>query len=408
MLFEFNRFSSLLLIFFVHGFVYALLLYRKSMINDTRSDKWLSLFLFFCILYITPWMVGFAGWYDTQPYRDILFYIPFQHLYFIGPVIFFYVQSLLNPSFRFGKKEWLHLLPGTLYLLFCIVMAVTDKLLLKKYFFLANGADPDFDTWYQLTGFTSMLFYFFLSLRYYNLYKKLIVQVISYADMVFFRWVRNFLVAFLIMLCVKIVFFILGEITDMSYWDTWWYFLVFAILFYYIAITGYANSIETKIAFRPNLLQYRPALLLNYHQSSINDVEIMKEAEIIDINSIPTVEPTPSKEINSWKERILQLMQAGKAYEDPELSLTQVAKQLESNPSHVSKMVNKGFGVNFNDFVNQFRIAAVKEMLNNGEHKKQTLLGIAFECGFNSKATFNRAFKKVTGLSPKDWLQKKG
>ncbi len=134
----------------------------------------------------------------------------------------------------------------------------------------------------------------------------------------------------------------------------------------------------------------------------------MKEAEIIDINSIPTVEPTPSKEINSWKERILQLMQAGKAYEDPELSLTQVAKQLESNPSHVSKMVNKGFGVNFNDFVNQFRIAAVKEMLNNGEHKKQTLLGIAFECGFNSKATFNRAFKKVTGLSPKDWLQKKG
>ena len=134
----------------------------------------------------------------------------------------------------------------------------------------------------------------------------------------------------------------------------------------------------------------------------------MEEAEIIDINSIPTVEPIPSEEINSWKERILQLMQAGKAYEDPELSLTQVAKQLQSNPSHVSKMVNKGFGVNFNDFVNQYRIAAVKEMLSNGEHKQQTLLGIAFECGFNSKATFNRAFKKVTGLSPKDWLQKKG
>ncbi len=408
MLFDFNRFSSLLLIFFVHGFVYAALLYRKSLIQDTRSDKWLSLFLFLCILYITPWMVGFAGWYDAQPYRDVLFYVPFQHLYFIGPVIFFYVQSLLNPSFRFGKKESLHLLPGLLYLLFCVVMVVTDKLLLKKYFFLASGADPDFDTWYQLTGFASMLLYFFLSLRYYNLYKKLIVQVISYADMVFFRWVRNFLVAFLIMLCVKVVFFILGEITDMSYWDTWWYFLVFAILFYYIAITGYANSIETKIGFQPNLLQYRPALLLNYHQSSINDLEIMEEDEIIDINSIPTVEPIPSEEINSWKERILQLMQAGKAYEDPELSLTQVAKQLQSNPSHISKMVNKGFGVNFNDFVNQYRIVAVKEMLSNGEQKQQTLLGIAFECGFNSKATFNRAFKKVTGVSPKEWLQQNG
>lgn len=408
MLFDFNRFSSLLLIFFVHGFVYAALLYRKSLIQDTRSDKWLSLFLFLCILYITPWMVGFAGWYDTQPYRDILFYFPFQHLYFIGPVIFFYVQSLLNPSFRFGKKEWLHLLPGLLYLLFCVVMVVTDKLLLKKYFFLATGADPDFDTWYQLTGFASMLLYFFLSLRYYNLYKKLIVQVISYADMVFFGWVRNFLVAFLIMLCVKVVFFILGEITDMSYWDTWWYFLVFAILFYYIAITGYANSIETKIAFQPNLLQYRPALLLSYDPSFLTADKRTEDAAIIDIDSIPIAESTPSGEISNWKEKIEQLMQDGRAYEDPELSLTQVAKQLQSNPSHISKMVNKGFGVNFNDFVNQYRIVAVKEMLRNGEQKQQTLLGIAFECGFNSKATFNRAFKKATGVSPKEWLQQNG
>jgi AraC-like DNA-binding protein len=234
------------------------------------------------------------------------------------------------------------------------------------------------------------------------------VQVVSYADGVFFRWVRNFLVAFLIMLCVKVIFFILGEITDMSYWDTWWYFLVFAMLFYYIAITGYANSIETKIAFQPNLLQYRPALLLNYNPSSINDNIATEEAEIIEIDSTPIEESTPSEETNSWKEKILHLMQAGKAYEDPELSLTQVAKQLQSNPSHISKMVNKGFGVNFNDFVNQYRIEGVKEMLNNGEHKKQTLLGIAFECGFNSKATFNRAFKKVTGLSPKEWIQQNG
>ncbi|MGB3091217.1 MAG: hypothetical protein WBB20_14710, partial [Chitinophagaceae bacterium] len=283
MLFEFNRFSSLLLIFFVHGLVYAILLWRKGIVNETRSDKWLSIFLFLCILYIAPWMIGFAGWYDTQPYRDILFYVPFQQLFFIGPVIFFYVQSLLNPSFRFGKNEWWHLLPGILYLLFSIIMVVTDKLVLKKYYFLAGGQDPDFDTWYQLTGFASMLFYFFLSLRYYNLYKKLILQVVSYAELVSFRWVRNFLVAFLIMLFIKIVFFILGEITDMSYWDTWWYFFVFAILFYYIAITGYANSVETKVAFKPHLLTYRPTLLLNYSPSLTLTESVTEEAEIIAI-----------------------------------------------------------------------------------------------------------------------------
>ncbi len=405
MLFEFNRFSSLLLIFFVHGLVYALLLYRKSVIGETRSDKWLSLFLFLCILYITPWMVGFAGWYDTQPYRDILFYVPFQHLYFIGPVIFFYIQSLLNPSFRFGKKEWLQLLPGMLYLVFTLVVVVTDKLILKKYFFLANGEDPDFDTWYQLTGFLSMLIYFFVSLRYYNIYKKIIVQAISYANKVMFRWIRNFLLAFLLMLVVRVVFYILDLFVDRSYGDTWWYFLMFAIIFYYIAITGYGNSVEAKIAFRPHLLRYRPTLLLNYDSTLIEPVQIIEEAEIIEIES--SVHKTiDNQTLAAWKEKIALQMEANKLYEDAELTLTQLAKLLQTNPSFLSMIVNRGFGLNFNDFVNQFRVTAIKEMISRGEHKKQTLLAIAFECGFNSKATFNRAFKKIAGLSPKEWIGK--
>jgi AraC-like DNA-binding protein len=406
MLFDFNRYSSLLLIFFVHGLVYAILLYRKGIIKETTADKWLSFFLLLCILYITPWMVGFAGWYDAQPYRDVLFYVPFQQLYFIGPVIFFYVQSLLNPSFRFGKKEWLHFIPGLLYLFFSIVMVVTDKLVMKKYYFLANEQDPDFDTWYQLTGFLSMLIYFILSLRYYSLYKKLMVQVISYADTVMFRWIKNFLLAFLLMLITRLIFYIVGLFIPDTYINSWWYFLAFAIIFYYIAITGYANSIETKIAFQPNLLNYRPALLLNYQPTHFSDQVETEEAEVIDINSVAAAKNNTTEEVKEWKEKLLQLLQSGKAYEDPELSLTQIAKQLQSNPSFISKMVNQGFGINFNDFVNQFRIEAVKEMLSKGEHKKQTLLGIAFECGFNSKATFNRAFKKATGVSPKEWIEK--
>jgi AraC-like DNA-binding protein len=406
MLFQFGYQSSLLLIFFVHGLVYSCLLFRKGSINETRSDKWLGLFLVLCILYIAPWMLGFAGWYDNQPYRDILFYIPFQHLYFVGPVIFFYVQSLLNPSFRFDKKQWLHFLPGFLYLLFSLIIVLTDKVILKKYFFLANGNDPDFDSWYQITGFVSMLFYFLLCLRYYNLYKKLIYHVISYADSVSFRWVKNFLLAFFIILCAKLTLFIVGEIVNLWYADTWWYFIFFALLFYYIAISGYSNSVETKMPFRPNLINRKPALFLNYNPIISGNESPDEDLEIIEIESEIETDTTPDKSLIDWKQKILGLLQHEKAYEDPELSLTQVAKQLQTNPSVISMAVNKGFGLNFNDFVNQFRIERVKQMLEQGEHKKQTLLGIAFECGFNSKATFNRAFKKATGLSPKEWIQK--
>ncbi len=410
--FDFGVYSSLLLIFFVHGLVYAILLFRKGVLNESISDKWLSAFLLLCILYIAPWMLGFAGWYDNQPYRDIMFYTPFLHLFFIGPIIFFYVQSLLNPSFKFGKKEWIHLLPGILYLLYCLVILVTDKLILHDYYFLADGTDRDFDLWYQVAGFISMFVYFLFSIRYFNLYKKLMAQVVSYADVLLFRWVRNFLYAFLIMLVIKLFFYLgsfIPAFSRLDYVGPWWEYFSFAIVFYYIAITGYSNSIETKIPFRLNLLGYRSSLLLmsSAMDAASNENNFTEDAAFIEIE---TAQPAATKEDESllaeWKPRILQLIQTEKAYEDAELSLTEVAKQLKTNPTIVSKVINQGFALNFNDFINHYRIEAVKEKLKAGEQKIQTLLGIAYDCGFNSKATFNRAFKKSTGQSPKEWMEK--
>ena len=62
--------------------------------------------------------------------------------------------------------------------------------------------------------------------------------------------------------------------------------------------------------------------------------------------------------------------------------------------------------MNFNDFVNEKRAEAVITKLKKGEHVENTLLGIALDCGFNSKTTFNRAFKKHTGASPKQYILK--
>jgi AraC-like DNA-binding protein len=408
MVFYFGFYSSMLLIFFVHGLVYAFLLFRKGIKNESASDKWLALFLLLCVLFIAPWMLGFGGWYNNQPYRDILFYTPMQHLYFMGPVIFFYVQSLLNPSFKFGKKEWLHLLPGILYLLYSIVMVVTDKIILKHYYFLADNSDRDFDGWYQQSGLISMIIYFVISLRYYQLYKKLMVQVISYADVVLFKWVKNFLFAFLLMQLLQVFFYIVSFIFPAldSYIGTWWFFFSFAIIFYYIAITGYSNSIETKVPFKLNLITYKPSLLLQNFYPENNTNAFIEDAEIIEIENGETEKKPDIDLLDEWKSKISGLIESEKIYEDPELSLTQVAKQLKTNPSLLSKIINQGFQLNFNDFINNYRITAVKEKLQAGEQKTQTLLGIAYDCGFNSKATFNRAFKKATAQSPKDWMEK--
>jgi len=73
------------------------------------------------------------------------------------------------------------------------------------------------------------------------------------------------------------------------------------------------------------------------------------------------------------------------------------------NATVLSYVINKGFAKNFNDLINEYRIEEVKSKLAAADDS--TLLAVAFDAGFNSKATFNRAFKKFTGLSPKEFQE---
>ncbi|WP_439130219.1 helix-turn-helix domain-containing protein [Polaribacter sp.] len=377
--FGFGQKSSLLLIFFFHGIVFSFLLFRKGIHNSNKASKWLSFLLFLCAMYIAPYMLGYAGWYSIKSTREILYFIPFMQVLLIGPVIYCYTKCLLNPDYKISKKEWFHFIPAILYLLYSLVIFVTDKLILEEFYFYADGRDKDLKKWYQLLGFVSISFYLIKSLIAYQTYKKVIFDTVSYADSILFKWIQNFLFAFLTLIILRIVFFIFNE-QWAEFGSHFWYFLSFAFVSFYIGLKGYENTIKSSVFVS---------------QKITNPILIEEEKQTV-----------TSIDIDFWKDKILQLIYDEKVYKNPKLSLSDVAKLLETNTKTISSSINSGFEMNFNDFINHYRIEAVKEKLKNGEHKTSTLLGIALECGFNSKATFNRAFKKSTGISPKDYIQK--
>ncbi len=400
--FHFNRYSGLLLIFFFHGLVYAFLLLRKGIKSDRSSDKWLAAFLFLCILYITPWMLGFAGWYDGYSClncRNFLFYMPLQHTLLMGPIIFWHLQTLFQPTIAFRKKDLLHFVPGALYMLWCAVVFVTDRLVLKKYFFMDGIEDPDFDNWYTTAGLISLLIYLVLSIRYYLRYKQFILQQSSFADAIMFRWVRNFLVAFFIYFLLNFIVHIIPLFgVDMDYIDNWWYYLLFALLFYYIAIHGYSNAIEARTLLALELLSYK-------RQNLLAEPTSPTETNFEDI-SYEELTPATKEvtDLDTWKAKVLHEVVAKKAYANPELTLTDLARLLDTNNSFLSKVINTGFQKNFNDFINYYRVEEVMQKLTTKDAGHFTIMSIAYDAGFNSKATFNRAFKKFTGKNPKDFL----
>ncbi|WP_271784829.1 helix-turn-helix domain-containing protein [Aquimarina algiphila] len=97
------------------------------------------------------------------------------------------------------------------------------------------------------------------------------------------------------------------------------------------------------------------------------------------------------------------LMKEAKIYRDANLGLDSMSTELNISGNYLSQLVNKVTGRNFTDYVNGFRIEDAKSKLRNPEFTNYTIIAIALESGFNSKSTFYSAFKKLTGISPKEY-----
>lgn len=114
----------------------------------------------------------------------------------------------------------------------------------------------------------------------------------------------------------------------------------------------------------------------------------------------PPADPAPKDDAPDWAGIAAELRDAVTAeawFREARLSLGQVADRTGLGEFYVSRAVNLGAGVNFNTFINQIRIQAVKRELAAGA---EDVLAAALDCGFNSKATFNRVFRELTGETP--------
>lgn len=394
MLFHFSFKSSFLLIFFFHGLVFTFLLFRKGIVNNDKSAFWLSLFALLSSLYIAPFMLGYAGWYSKDPYRSILFYIPFQQLLFIPPVLYMYCKTLFDKSFVFQKRDWIHFLPAFLYFLYSLTIVVTDKAVLRYAYFYEDGRDKDFSLWYQLAGFGSLLFYLVQSLRLYQQYRLFTFNTVSYADALTFKWAQRFLLFLLLLVIIRVAFFIINP-EWAEFGRKFWYYAAFSVLFYTVTISGYVNSIRSITSFS----DWSEMAGSNQNEPDPSDSPAAEQERTDEKILLP--------DLDSWKQQIETLMLSDKLYENPELSITDISTKLNTHSKRISQVINQGFGMNFNDFINRYRVEAVVDKMNEGGHLNQTLLSLAFECGFNSKSTFNRAFKRTIGMSPNEYVEKK-
>ncbi len=111
------------------------------------------------------------------------------------------------------------------------------------------------------------------------------------------------------------------------------------------------------------------------------------------------------QEVQEYSQSLRRVMDKDHLFLNPELTLRLLAENIDLHPNKLSWLMNEVIGLNFSEYVNGLRLATFQTKAGKPEYEHLTILGLAYECGFNSKTVFNEFFKKSTGQTPSAWLK---
>lgn len=382
---EFNIWSSPLLILTLQGILFAALIFNRYRKKGNLSDLLLFSILIVTCYHQTCYTLGFMGWYDTFRNTKINYALITLSIA-IAPLIYLYIKSITMSSFVFRRKDWLHFLPAIVVILYRIAIFSYDALQpgfseTQNGYLKINLDEAYFLPIYSIFSYIQNTLYLAFTIQLYFNYRKKINQYFSNTFKLELNWIRNFLFLYILLFLYDLVQTVTGTIfIDLNYKQQWWMVFFTGLIIIYVGIKGFFTD-TTKLkkldfSFSPN-------------RAAIPEQDTSSKKDI------------PEQAIQDLK----TLMEIEKPYLNPELNLSDLAKQAKMTRAQLSEIINSGFHLNFNDFVNGYRVETFKDMLNQNKHKQLSILGIAYECGFNSKATFNRVFKKLTDSSPSDFLK---
>ena len=308
-----------------------------------------------------------------------------------APLLFLYILALTG-----HKVTWLSILGHlSVYLIFVTILMVLQSnsnvqlIATNGYFPLPENA-PLWMQYYAIPLAISGLVYCIWDLFLLRQHRKTIVTFFSFDEEIDLKWVSYIVYSYFIL-------FILTSI------------LVFGTIHFQLfsfenafALVGITLSLML-IAF--GFYGFRQtAIFSNIDSQGIQNVNL----------DSPEAETTSYAKSGLMEEKILlhanqisELMEHEKPYLQDDLTLSILAKQCKLSNVHLSQVLNQHFQLNFYDFVNQYRIEESKKMLLSSEYDNLSVLGIAFNCGFKSKSSFNRYFKKYNEMSPSQFKKRK-
>jgi AraC-like DNA-binding protein len=330
-------------------------------------------------------LLGLASFAAGIPVANIwishmLDLLPFIVAMPIGPLIYFYAKSLLNPDFRIGTREKIHFYPiiidfGSQLIGWTFIAGILLGLFDPQNNLPWANAMDAYKTYADIPRWLSITSYLWLTQRLLSAQIKLETTLPEEQRQHHIGWLRPLVRAFFVFQLIWFVHLIpyIIPATRNGLLDTLgWYpiYIPIAVLIYWIGFRGYFHA----------------------------------QKSFIQNNRKVTATLLPEETATETSYLLQKAMAADQLYLDPELTVEKVGKHIGIPAKIISAVLNQHLQKSFNTFVNGFRITEVKKRLLDPANQSSTLVGIAFDCGFNSQATFQRAFRSETNQSPKEFI----
>ena len=341
-------------------------------------------------------------------FDDREFFLNYPHLSRIswllpslfGPLIYLFTRKITGEKYQFEQEDGIHLLFFAFYfgILFpWFFSPAAEKIRLLSDF--DELSKEDFGWLNQLSIFIN-LFYLLLTLHQLRIYSQQIEDTFSEISTRRLEWIKTFVFSMLAILAVSALGFYgtkwripfianfyhynYGLLVLLIYWMTYKCITQPALYLVQKELIRVAADEETSVSPSNWKGKHEEKLMAQFESSTRKYQKSGLDSEAATL----------------LYSSLLTYMETAKPYLEPELTVYKLAGDLEVPRHHLSQVINDKAHKSFFDFINSYRVEEVKKQLGNIEMANRNILGIALDCGFNSKATFNTAFKKFTGITP--------
>ncbi|MBU2928120.1 helix-turn-helix domain-containing protein [Winogradskyella psychrotolerans] len=318
--------------------------------------------------------------------------------YLLGPSFLYLVKSLVFSKEKILRPYLKSLIPFAFVFIFCNVplcLAMTSD-----YFDSYHNIYITLEIPFNILENIFIIFYIFKTLKFLNRLKISIQENYANLSSQNLQWYKHFIIGFSVIVIIDSLLSVYEFFFTVDLWNVGTV-IAFMLFFLYLYL-GYKGLYQAQILI-PSFLLDQLDETQSPSKTPILDTDTTTEKEKTIVRQLDSLKP---QEIENLKQKLNILLTEDKVYLNEDLNLTQLSEYMDISNKKLSELLNHHLNTNFYDLINEYRINAIKQRFENGDAEKYTIISIAYDAGFKSKASFYRIFKQKEGISPSNYNKK--